>query len=290
MVEVTSVNKGQLREIYPDAQVKKMASSDSEVLSIPMDEGYLWIDKKELSERERRLLQMFVPNEKIQQGATHEWYGILFKQQPVKKEGTFRVIQIQLQKKADFLLKEWKQNFQEMFPHWVDLFFYTERDVLLVEQQAEANFSIEELEGIFLTLDADFETNSKVFVGSFYSSQENLAELFLEEQEIFQEELDFVKSQHVFSIANVALHYYTKTKMQKSAVIQNYKKNLVIDQEMSDIIQTLWSNQGNISSTAKELFMHRNTLQYRLEKFQEASGLNVRHMDELILCYLLLLN
>ncbi|MGM0123467.1 hypothetical protein IGI37_000833 [Enterococcus sp. AZ194] len=284
------MNKNQLLEIYPQAKRKKMQSSDSEILSIPVEEEYVWINKKDLSDREIQLLNLFVPAEHIQPGEAHEWYGILFKHQAVKQEGIYRVIQIQLQKKEDFLLREWQHNFKAMFPHLVDLFFFTDKDMLLVEQQAEANFSLEELEGIFLTLDADFETNSKVLVGSFHSSQDSLAELFLEEQEIFQEELAFVKSQRVFSIANVALHYFTKTKMQESLLIQNLKKNLVIDQEMSDIIQTLWSNQGNISSTAKELFMHRNTLQYRLEKFQENSGLNVRHMDELILCYLLLLN
>lgn len=284
------MNKSQLLEIYPQAKIKKMQSSDSEVLSIPIDGEYLWLNKKELTDKEIQLLQVFFPNEKKQQGETHEWYGILFKHQAIKKEGIYRVIQIQLQKKDDFLLKEWQQNFQAMFPHMVDLFFFTEKDVLLVEQQAATNFTLEELEGIFLTLDADFETSSKVFVGNFYSSQEPFAELFLEEQEIFQEELPFVKAQRVFAVANVALHYFTKTKMQASLLIQNFKKSLVIDQEMSDIIQTLWSNQGNISSTAKELFMHRNTLQYRLEKFQELSGLNVRNMDELILCYLLLLN
>ncbi|NRE28611.1 Fis family transcriptional regulator, partial [Enterococcus faecalis] len=50
----------------------------------------------------------------------------------------------------------------------------------------------------------------------------------------------------------------------------------------------LWKNQGNISSTAKDLFMHRNTLHYRLEKFFEQTGLSLKKMDDLIFCYLLL--
>ncbi|WP_227869161.1 helix-turn-helix domain-containing protein [Tetragenococcus halophilus] len=47
--------------------------------------------------------------------------------------------------------------------------------------------------------------------------------------------------------------------------------------------------QGNISSAAKELFMHRNTLQYKVDKFQEQTKTNLKKMDDLFLCYLLIL-
>ena len=45
---------------------------------------------------------------------------------------------------------------------------------------------------------------------------------------------------------------------------------------MEDIIIELWKNFGNISSAAKQLFMHRNTLQYRIEKFDEQTGFNLK--------------
>ena len=60
------------------------------------------------------------------------------------------------------------------------------------------------------------------------------------------------------------------------------------DTDIQPIISALWKNQGNISSTAKDLFMHRNTLHYRLEKFFEQTGLSLKKMDDLIFCYLLL--
>ena len=54
------------------------------------------------------------------------------------------------------------------------------------------------------------------------------------------------------------------------------------------LIISLYGNiEGNISSTAKELFMHRNTLQYRIDKFYDQTNLSLKNMDDLVLAYLL---
>ena len=66
------------------------------------------------------------------------------------------------------------------------------------------------------------------------------------------------------------------------------KEAFDLDQEIKEIIKTLWLNQGNITSTSKELYIHRNTLQYRLDKFYERYGLSLKEMKNLTLCYLLI--
>lgn len=110
---------------------------------------------------------------------------------------------------------------------------------------------------------------------------------FQEEKNIFLTELPTIKSQSAFSLSQVALHYFTKEALDQSLIMQIFSKKLTIDVEMTEIITVLWRNQGNISSTAKELFMHRNTLQYRLEKYHEQTGLSLKNMDDLVLSYLL---
>lgn len=69
--------------------------------------------------------------------------------------------------------------------------------------------------------------------------------------------------------------------------MQVFKKKLSLDEDMALIISALWKHQGNISSTAKELFMHRNTLQYRIDKFYDQTNLSLKNMDDLVLAYLL---
>ena len=57
-----------------------------------------------------------------------------------------------------------------------------------------------------------------------------------------------------------------------------------MDADTLRAIHTLFHNNLSLSETARQLFIHRNTLAYRLDKFQKASGLDVRNFDEAITC------
>lgn len=57
-----------------------------------------------------------------------------------------------------------------------------------------------------------------------------------------------------------------------------------LDNEMRSTIKVLFNNQLNIAETAKELYIHRNTLIYRLDKFQKLTGLDLRNFDDAIIC------
>ena len=86
----------------------------------------------------------------------------------------------------------------------------------------------------------------------------------------------------------MALHHYTKGTMNNNQLIASYQE-MVKRAEMEEIISVLWKNLGNISSTAKSLFLHRNTLKYKIEKFQEQTGFNLKEANDLLFCHLLLL-
>lgn len=283
------MNRTDLQMIYPDAEHHSYPSTDQAYLSVPDSDGYLWITKNSLSEKEIALLTFFtVEASPLELNEEHLWYQILFHQKQIEEKGRFRIIQIMLQTSKNFLVDAWKEHIEGIFSNTVDFFFLTPQLAILVEKHAKHSLNKDELEGIFLTLDDDFETVSRVFVGGFHDSSEALAVLFEEEQAIFKEEGKQIKRKTVFGIADVALHYFTKDALAKSSLTRSMKNAWRIDDEMREIIQALWTNQGNLSSTAKELFMHRNTLQYRLEKFQENTGMQLKNTDDLILCYLLL--
>ena len=57
-----------------------------------------------------------------------------------------------------------------------------------------------------------------------------------------------------------------------------------IDSEMMSTIGTLFKNELNLGDTAKELFIHRNTLVYRLDKFEKLTGLDLRRFDDAVVC------
>lgn len=53
-----------------------------------------------------------------------------------------------------------------------------------------------------------------------------------------------------------------------------------LDEETLTTINTFLENNLNVSETARQLYVHRNTLLYRLEKLQKATNLDIRVFDD----------
>lgn len=57
----------------------------------------------------------------------------------------------------------------------------------------------------------------------------------------------------------------------------------VFDEEATVTIQKFFDNNLNISETARQLYVHRNTLVYRLERIEKAVGLDIRAFEDAML-------
>ena len=55
------------------------------------------------------------------------------------------------------------------------------------------------------------------------------------------------------------------------------------DEETNMTIETFFDNDLNGSETSRELFVHRNTLVYRLEKVKLKTGLDLRLFEDAVL-------
>ena len=51
-------------------------------------------------------------------------------------------------------------------------------------------------------------------------------------------------------------------------------------EEAMSTINKFFENNLNISETARQLYVHRNTLVYRLERIEKAIGLDIRTFDD----------
>ena len=80
------------------------------------------------------------------------------------------------------------------------------------------------------------------------------------------------------------LIYQLPTTLCEIFLTEVFKKNSIdsLDQETLFTINKFFENNLNVSETSRKLFVHRNTLVYRLEKIKKLTGLDLRQFDHAI--------
>ncbi|NIK79959.1 carbohydrate diacid regulator [Paenibacillus castaneae] len=78
---------------------------------------------------------------------------------------------------------------------------------------------------------------------------------------------------------------------QRSKYLEQSLKraDMFVESEMLSTLDTFFSLDCNVSETAKKLYIHRNTLLYRLDKLKQETGLDVRQFRDAVLVKIILL-
>lgn len=63
-------------------------------------------------------------------------------------------------------------------------------------------------------------------------------------------------------------------------LMESGTKEIFADDEMINTAEEFLENSLNVSETARKLYLHRNTLMYRLDKIEKATGLNIRKFSD----------
>ena len=78
----------------------------------------------------------------------------------------------------------------------------------------------------------------------------------------------------------------SRTTLLENYDIEKFKK-IFNDSDMMSTIDCLFDNDLNVSRTARKMYMHRNTLIYRLNKFKEITSLDVRIFSDAVIFILI---
>lgn len=77
---------------------------------------------------------------------------------------------------------------------------------------------------------------------------------------------------------------------QRSSYLNEMKESSILfDEETISTLEIFFQLDCNVSETAKRLYIHRNTLLYRLDKIKQETGLDVRSFKDAVLVKLTLL-
>lgn len=286
-----NLNRQSLQTLFPNGIFKSTYNDNQTDLIIPIDNGFFYLPVKDLSSREEALItELMIKNHQSDIANKSIWFDYLFNGKDMSTSiHQYRIIQIKIRKDSTDK-KTWLEHFSKLFDCVIDAFFVDNTSAFLVEQKTAITYSADDIKAMLLTLESEFLIASTVYVGQFRLLSDNYVDCFHEEQDIFNQFYSHFHPNDVLCFQDVALAYLTKKAIKESSLMTNFYQSTVFDDETIQIIKTLWNEQGNITSSAKKLYIHRNTLQYKLDKFSEQSGISLKNMTDLTLCYLLILS
>ncbi len=199
------------------------------------------------------------------------------------------VLLIRLTEKNDVSVYDVIQN---LFPDKAKDFVIniSETDIALVKE-VKTDIESKDLEklarSISDSLSSEFYTHVLVGIGTPIVGVKDLARSFKEAQvalevgKVFDTERNIVSYDHL-GIAR--LIYQLPITLCEMFLKEIFKVGSIetLDQETLFTIQRFFENNLNVSETSRKLFVHRNTLVYRLEKIKKLTGLDLREFDDAI--------
>lgn len=251
-------------------------------------EEWIGIPKEDLSEKEVTILKtVFELVEPVQpdceaNSLAGSWREFLFSDGPLpgKVNGSYiRFIQFNLK----------GNSFEQADLESALKGFFSEESLILWESGCcgaviethpfkQQPLSEEELVSLAETLENDFYINLSFYYGKQYMLNSELRKLFNEEKEYFTfaqsmlQPIKFFSFERVFP-AYMAFHLPEPVKEKLTKPIMEVFQE---DPEIFSTIKAFLENNLNASLTSKKLFIHRNTLQYRVDKFIEKTGIQLK--------------
>lgn len=179
-----------------------------------------------------------------------------------------------------------------MFPDRMQDFVLSvnETDVAVIKQVTVATTD-EELEriarGIEDTLKNELFVKTVIGIGTIAEHLRELADSYKEAQTAIDVGKVFDTEKSIINYENLGigrLIYQLPTTLCEIFLSEVFKKSAIdsLDQETLFTINKFFENNLNVSETSRKLFVHRNTLVYRLEKIKKLTGLDLRQFDHAI--------
>ena len=165
-----------------------------------------------------------------------------------------------------------------------------ETDIAVVKQ-LPGETEPEELERIARsmeeTLRNELFVKTVIGIGTVVTHLRELADAYKEAQTAIDVGKVFDTEKSIINYENLGigrLIYQLPTTLCDIFLSEVFKKNSIdsLDQETLFTINKFFENNLNVSETSRKLFVHRNTLVYRLEKIKKLTGLDLRQFDHAI--------
>ena len=166
----------------------------------------------------------------------------------------------------------------------------SETDIVLIKElpnNYDADYLYSIAQSIEETVNAELLVKTVIGIGSPARHLRELADRYKEAQTAIEVGKVFDTEKSIINYENLGIGriiYQLPTTLCEMFLSEVFKKNPIesLDQEALYTINKFFENNLNVSETSRKLFVHRNTLVYRLEKIKKLTGLDLREFDHAI--------
>lgn len=163
-----------------------------------------------------------------------------------------------------------------------------EENVILIKS-LDNNYNADEIKGIAEsivdTINAEAMVNVRVGYGTVVNELKDVSKSYKEAMMSVDVGKIFYAERKVNSYSSLGigrLIYQLPVNLCQMFIEEIFKENdpSTFDEEIVSTVYKFFENNLNVSETSRQMFIHRNTLVYRVEKLKTITGLDVRVFDD----------
>ena len=172
-----------------------------------------------------------------------------------------------------------------------DVVVEMDRHTVVLVKQIDEQSDYEEMEQLGLAIESTFvsETSRPVYIGIGEPKKQlsQLSESFREARRAIDVGRVYRGESYVFVYRKLLLERFladvpADMRAHYNQMMFNRKTARLFNEEMIHTIEKFFENSLNLSETARQIYIHRNTLVYRLDKVQRMIGLDLRAFDDAV--------
>lgn len=275
------------KELFPDAL---LGENGQDALPVTLNGEVIYLLESSLTERERFLIETLNTQPTKTSITTHPWLAYLEGKGALPTPTAYiQCVHLAVFPKQEgvFQEKDWLEFVENLTVGTLAVFKNFRHHYTLVVNPEVATLLASTLFEVQSAIEDDFAVELQLFIGNRWATSSPVPLLYQAEKALFVEYLMHSHKRSSLEFAPVML-WAIANALVDIAPIADELILLLSEDDVKELIEALWDAHGNVSKASQKLFLHRNTLQYRIDRFAEQTGLNVKDMNDLTLGHLLL--